>query len=383
VDATAEIAKIVLLDSAKLQEEDVKYKEKRHRKAGRKSPYPYVPLYKVEDAEKTIPHFSPVSYRNAVPVGDGVEATFHNVSHILGAATVQVRVKTKDGSRTIVFSGDVGRWGKPILKDPNPFEEADYILVESTYGDRLHEEQDSIDETLASVINTTVKAGGNILIPSFALERSQEVLYHLNQLRIGKRIPRLMVFLDSPMAISVTEVFKNHPELFDKEMKGLLRAGKSPFHFHGLKTTRTVEASKAINQIKGSVIVIAGSGMCTGGRIKHHLFNNIARKETAVLFVGYQAIGTLGRRIVDGAEEVRILGRNHPVRARVAQIHGFSAHADRDELFRFLSTLRKPPRHLFITHGEPESSLAFARFLKNKTGWKLSVPKYREEAALE
>ena len=222
-----------------------------------------------------------------------------------------------------------------------------------------------------------------MVIPSFAIERAQEVLYHLNELLLQDRIPHLMAFVDSPMAISVTEVFEHHPELFDEEMIELIRRRESPFDFPGLKMTRKVEESKAINHIRGTVIIIAGSGMCTGGRIKHHLVSNISRPESTILFVGYQAVGTLGRQIVDGAREVRILGRIHPVRARIVQINGFSGHADRDELFKWLSGLKGTPRHLFVTHGEPESAHSFAQFVRERKGWKVSVPKFGDEVILE
>jgi metallo-beta-lactamase family protein len=285
--------------------------------------------------------------------------------------------------RKILFSGDVGRWDKPILQDPALVDEADYILVESTYGDRLHKAQREIDDQLFEVIEPTRKAGGNIVIPSFAVERAQEVLYHLNELLMEDRIPHMPVFIDSPMAISVTEVFEHHPELFDEEMMKLILRRKSPFDFPRLKMTRSVKESKAINEVEGTAIIIAGSGMCTGGRIKHHLIQNISRPESTILFVGYQAVGTLGRHIVDGAKEVRILGQMHRVKARVAQIDGFSAHADRDELMKWTSGLKKPPKHLFVTHGEPESAMSFADFVREQRGWQVSVPSYQDEVVLE
>jgi metallo-beta-lactamase family protein len=381
--ATAEIAKIVLLDAAKIQEEDVEFKLKRHKKENRTGPHPVVPLYTTEDAEATLPYFNPVGYTKAIQIGDGIEATFYEAGHILGSTNIKVKVTQNGESRTILFSGDIGRWETPILLDPTIYEDADYILMESTYGNRLHGDRDHIDGELEEIINSTHKAGGNILIPSFAVERSQEVLYYLNQLLIKDRIPHIMVFMDSPMAISVTRVFQDHPELFDEDMLELVRRHESPFDFQGLKMTKTVDQSKAINHIRGTVIIIAGSGMCTAGRIKHHLAKNIDRHESTLLFVGYQAVGTLGRLIVDGEEEVRILGQYLPVRARVVQISGFSAHADRDELMKWLSKLQKPPRHLFITHGEIEAANAFADYVREKKGWNLSVPTYQDEVVLE
>ena len=381
--ATSEIAQIVLLDSAHIQEEDAEFKRRRHQREDRKGPYPEIPLYTTEDAQAVLPLFSTVGYNKPVKIAAGIEASFHDAGHILGSSMIKVKINANGEERTIIFSGDIGRWETPILLDPTDFEQADYVIMESTYGDRLHGDRDTIDDLLADIINSTHKAGGNILIPSFAVERSQEILYYLNELLLQDRIPHLMVFMDSPMAIRVTNVFQNHPELFDEEMLELMRRHESPFDFKGLKFTRTVEQSKAINHIRGTVVVIAGSGMCTAGRIKHHLVTNISRRESTVLFVGYQAFGTLGRRIVDGDKEVRILGRHHFVKARVVQLDGFSAHADKNELFRWISALRKSPRQVFITHGEPESAHHFADFLQQKTGWKTSVPGYQDEIILD
>jgi metallo-beta-lactamase family protein len=380
--ATADIAQIVLMDSAKIQQEDAEFKRRRHEREGRKGPYPEIPLYTIEDAEACLPLFSPVPYGEPVEVGDGVTASFHDAGHILGSSMVSLVVSRGGEKRTILFSGDVGRWNKPILEDPTIFPEADYVLVESTYGDRLHEDSSLASDELAEAVNSTVQAGGNIVVPSFALERTQEVLYYLNQLLIEHRIPRLMVFVDSPMAVSITEVFEHHPELFDDEMIDLIRQRKSPFDLPGLTMVRAVGESKAINNIRGTAVIIAGSGMCTGGRVKHHLVANISRPESTVLFVGYQAVGTLGRQIVDGAKEVRILGQTHPVRARVAQASGFSAHADRDELLRWLSGLQMPPKHVFVVHGESEVAQNFAGFFRERTGWEASVPDYQDEVTL-
>jgi metallo-beta-lactamase family protein len=236
---------------------------------------------------------------------------------------------------------------------------------------------------IEDVILSTKRRGGNVVIPSFAIGRTQDLLYCLNCLFLEDRIPHMMVFIDSPMAIRVTDVFKHHRELFDKEARHLVEEGNSPFSFPSLKMTPTAHDSKAINYIRGTVIIIAGSGMCTGGRIKHHLVNNIARQECTVLFVGYQAEGTLGREIVKGAREVRILGKIHPVKAHIAQVHGFSAHADRDELMKWVSGLKTPPRHVFVTHGEPKASRKFADLLRKKKNWDVSVPAYRHTAGLD
>ncbi len=381
--ATAEIAEITLMDAARLQVEDVEFKKKRHDREGRRGPYPETPLYTPDDAKSSVPLFSPRAYNKTFAISEGIEATFHDAGHILGSAMIQVRIGEGQEGRTIIFPGDIGRWEKPILNDPTLFEEADYVLVESTYGDRVLPSPEESANEFADVINATVESKGNVVIPSFALERTQEVLYYLNKLLIENRIPHIMVFVDSPMAVSVTDVFEKHPESFDKDMLRLVDHGKSPFHFQGLHLVRTIDESKAINHIAGTIIIIAGSGMCTGGRIKHHLVANISRQESTILFVGYQADGTLGRRIVDGADEVRILGQYYPVKAKVAQINGFSAHADQNQLLRWLYGFKKPPRRLFITHGEANAAERFASLVGDKNGWNIAIPSYREEISLD
>jgi metallo-beta-lactamase family protein len=381
--ATAEIARIILLDAAKIQEEDAAYKKKRHKKEGREGPYNDLPLYTVADAEACSPLFAPVPYGQEVQVAPGMRATFSEAGHVLGSSFINVNVQQNGDTRDVLFSGDVGRTHRPIIRDPDAVKDGDYVLVESTYGDRRHDDRTDIKAAIANVINAAKEAGGNIIVPSFALERSQELLYFISELLREGAIPHLMVFLDSPMASAITKVFRRHPELYDPQMRRTLQNHESPFDFPGVKYTETTKESKAINAIKGTVIVIAGSGMCTAGRIKHHLVNNITRPQSTIMFVGYQALGTLGRRIVDGDPEVRILGENYPVKARIVQIQGFSAHADRDELLHWLSTLPKPPRKLFVIHGEAETAQSFGRYVHEKTGWDVAVPDYREEAILQ
>ena len=381
--ATAEIARIILLDSAKIQEEDAEHKRKRHEKQGRKGPYPDVPLYTTEDAQACFPLFSPLDYRQAVPLGDGVEATFYDAGHVLGSSIIRAKVRQNSQERIILFSGDIGRPGRPIVCDPTVFDTADYVLIESTYGDRVHEDTKNVKKLIGDVINSTKKTGGNIIVPSFALERSQEVLYYINELLLDKVILPLRIFLDSPMASRITEVFRHHPELFDEQMAEFIRNLKSPFNLPQLEMAGEADQSKAINNIKGTVMVIAGSGMCTGGRVKHHLVNNISRPQSSIMFVGYQAIGTLGRQIVDGAKKVRILGRQYQVKANIVRIHGFSAHADRNELLEWLKGLQAPPKRVFVVHGETESALSFGDYLREQTGWDISVPAYQDEVVLK
>jgi metallo-beta-lactamase family protein len=382
--ATAEIAEIILLDAGQLQEEDAAYKAKRHKREGRRGPYPEIPLYTVEDAQAVQPHFSAVEYLSCIGVNSEVEGCYYEAGHVLGAAVININIRQDGKNRRVIFSGDIGEPDRPIINDPTLFDQAEYIVMEATYGDRTHEEHQNTDiqKQLRDCINRTVSAGGNIIIPSFALERSQEILYHLNELFLRKEIPPVPVFLDSPMAIRITEVFRRHANLFDREMMQRLRQGSSFFSFENLKMVQTVEESKAINNMTESCIIIAGSGMLTGGRIKHHVVNNIGRAESTVLFVGYQAEGTPGRLLLDGAQEVRLLGQVHQVRAHVEKIDGFSAHTDRDGLLAWLADIRVPPRCVFVTHGEEKAATSFAKLLHEKTGWTVRVPHYKETVEL-
>jgi len=383
--ATAEIAQIILLDSAHIQEEDAYYKAERHKREGRQGPFPEVPLYNIKDAEAVEPHFSAVEYLDCVKISSNVEGCYYEAGHVLGAAAISINIKKDAKNHRIIFSGDIGEPDRPIINNPAIFDEAEYVVIESTYGNRTHEEHKNLDiqKQLRDCIKRTVSAGGNIVIPSFALERSQELLYHLNELFLRKEIPSLTVFLDSPMAIRITEVFKHHAELFDKEMMKRLRQGDSCFRFENLKMVQSTEESKAIIDEEQSSIIIAGSGMVTGGRVKHHIVNNITRPESTILFVGYQAIGTPGRILLDGAKEIRLFGQSYPVKANIEKIDGFSAHADLDGLLAWLSDIRKPPRCVFVTHGEEKAATSFAKIISEKTGWKTHAPQYKETAELQ
>jgi metallo-beta-lactamase family protein len=381
--ATADIAQIILQDSAKLQEEDAAYKKKRHQREGRQGPYPEEPLYTMADVEKTLPLFTTVEYETPERIIPGVEATFRDAGHVLGSSMIRLVFREGGESRTLVFSGDLGRWHRPILEDPSPLVSPDYIVMESTYGDRTHGDPHDIPGQLAEIINSTVAAGGHIIIPSFALQRSQEILYYLNGLLLEGKIKPIDVYLDSPMAIKITEVFKRHSDLFDADMHKLLDSHHSPFDFPHLKMVETTAESKELNFLRKPSVIIAGSGMVTGGRIKHHIANNISRPESTILFVGYQADHTLGRSITGGAKSVRVFGESHAVRARIATIGGFSAHADRDDLLHWLSGLKTKPRRVFITHGEESAAEHFARFLEEKKGYATLVPYYDQAVRLD
>ncbi len=377
--ATAEIVKIVLQDSARIQEEDAEFKRRRHDRENRQSKFPPQPLYTEEDALAVFPLFFIWNQTGPLNIGEGLEVEFIEVAHILGASSVRITIAQNGEKRSIVFSGDIGRWNMPILRDPFPIGQADYVVTESTYGDRDHGPQAEIAKELARIINETCDAGGNIIIPSFAIERTQELLYFLSQLLKANEIPHLQIFVDSPMAIKVSMVFKHHPHLFDQDAKELLRT----FRANNITLTRTVNQSKSINHIRGSVIVIAGSGMCTGGRIKHHLVKNIERPQSTILFVGYQAHNTLGRIILDGEKDVRILGEMYKVKARIEKLEGFSAHADRQELIKWLNSVSNTPRRVFVTHGEPSAAKAHAENIRKQKNWAVTVPEYEQVITLD
>jgi len=379
---TAGIVQISLMDSAKIQEEDAEFKKRRHKRAGRKGAHPEIPLYTTKDARKVFSRFEEVPYQQEIQISPGIKATLYDAGHILGSAMVELKIKENGKEKTLIFSGDIGRWDRPILRNPSIFEKADFVSMESTYGNRLHEEKEPSLKKLQRIIVETKEAGGNIVIPTFAIERAQELLYDINKLLLENKIPHLLVFVNSPMAINVTEVFKEYPDYFDKEARALLKEDNSLFNFPLLKLTKSVAESKAINYIKGTSIIMAGSGMCTGGRIKHHLVRNITRPESTILFVGYQAQGTLGREILERPKNVRILGQTYPVRARIEKINGISAHADKDELLRWVSGFQKQPEKIFIVHGEKEVAAEFASTLRNKLKSEVIVPKYLQECSL-
>jgi metallo-beta-lactamase family protein len=379
---SVDLLPIVLLDSARIHEEDAAYKKKRHKREGRKGPFPEIPLYTVEDAERALPLARGVSYKKYIPLKDQWEVRFHDAGHILGSAMIEVIVRERGRQETVLFSGDIGQWDRPLMKDPAVFDHADYIVMETTYGNRDHDEPENVDRMLCKIINETAERGGNVVIPTFAIERAQELLFHLGRLSRQDRIPYLMTFLDSPMALDVTEVFVRYQDSLDKDVLKLLKEGKDPFGFPGLRLTRSTVESKSINSIRGSTIIMAGSGMCTGGRIKHHLVHNISRPESTILFVGYQAKGTLGRLILDGMKEVRIHGNRYPVRAKIEQIQGFSAHAGQEDLFKWLDAFRSPPARLFLTHGEKDSSHSLSELIRKKKKWKVTTPRYLDECEL-
>jgi metallo-beta-lactamase family protein len=380
--ASKELFPIVILDSAKMQEEDAAFKKKRHDRENRNGPHLEVPLYTAQDAEKCFPLLKEVPYEEYHSLNDRVKVCFHDAGHILGSAMIEVIVQEENESKNIIFSGDIGQWDTPLLSNPSVFDRADYVVMESTYANRNHDNPQDADDKLSQVVNNTVQAGGNVLIPTFAIERAQDLLYHFNRLAHAGRIPYVVTFLDSPMAVEITKVFERFKQYLDQQTMELFKDGQSPFDFPGLKLVESIEASKAINLIKGSAIIMAGSGMLTGGRIKHHLVREITRPESTLLFVGYQAAGTLGRQILDGVSPVRILGQSYEVRMKIEQTDAFSAHAGMKDLQLWLNNFKSPPMHVFLIHGEEESILSLENYLNSKGGWEVSVPTYLEEYTL-
>lgn len=376
--ATADLLPIVLLDSAELQEEDAAQKKKRHKKEGRRSRHPEVPLYTRAEAEKVSGLVKRIPYEKWIPLKKGVSVRLREAGHILGSAMIEISAREGRRSFRTIFSGDLGQQSKPLIRDPGIFEQGQAVVMESTYGDRTHEKPGDTETMLVRIIKETAGAGGNIIIPVFAVERAQEMMFHFSRLIHQRRIPRLPVYLDSPMATDITDVFLRHPECLDEETRGLFLSGKSPFQFPGLRYVRNQKESKAINSLTRPAVIMAGSGMCTGGRIKHHLVHNISRPESTILFVGYQAAGTLGRQIISRPPEVRIFGQLQPLKARVEQIHAFSGHADRSGLLNWAGHFQPPLPVLFLTHGEKEVVLSLAKSLHEERGFDVVVPGYQD-----
>lgn len=363
--ASRELARLIMLDAAGLQEEEARYLNRRARRRGKSSDV-IEPLYTTLDALNALEFFGRTAVCNQVlQLCPDIKVTFINAGHILGSACLVLEVTEKGRARSILFSGDLGLDDRPILRDPDKPPEVDIVVMETTYGDRQHKQlEPSIDE-LYLAINETMERGGNVIIPTFALERAQELLFYLHAGKTQQILPPfLQVFLDSPMAISATEIFRRHPECYDQETAALFASGHDPFQFSGLHFSRETAESMAINQISSGAVIMAGSGMCTGGRVRHHLKHHLGRQHSSIIFVGYAARGTLARRIVDGAKSVTIYGDDYPVRAQIHTIGGFSAHAGQSELLAWHKHTGNPET-TFLVHGEKDSMATFGHLLKN------------------
>jgi metallo-beta-lactamase family protein len=364
--ASRELARLVMLDSAHLQEEEARYQNRRAARSRNRKENSIEPLYSVLDTLNSLDHFGRVAkYHERINLTNGIYATFIDAGHILGSACILLELEENDKKRTLLFSGDLGYNGRPILRDPDKPPHVDMVIMETTYGDRLHKQLQPSIEELYLAIEGTFQRGGNVIIPTFAMERAQEILYFLHEGVKNKRLPgSVQVFLDSPMAISATEIFERHPECYDANTASLFKGHDDPFHVPGLHFTRETAESIALNKIQGGAIILAGSGMCTGGRIRHHLKQHLWREESSIIFVGYAAQGTLARRIVDGAKTVHIFREEIPVRASIYTIGGFSAHADRDELLAWHSKTGAPEK-TFLVHGDETAMQSFAEKLTN------------------
>ncbi|MEJ2655008.1 MAG: MBL fold metallo-hydrolase [Acidihalobacter sp.] len=373
--ATRELARVVMLDSAHLQEEEA---ERDARYAHRRGREPHQALYGTLDALNALDQFGRTAvYGQPIELGPNLGATFHDAGHILGSASI--RIEEGEGKRrSVIFSGDLGNSGRPILRDPQIPPQADAVVMETTYGDRLHKQITPSVEELYEAITETLRRGGNIIIPTFALERAQEILYYLRDgVETGHLAHNLPVFLDSPMAISATEIFRRHPECYDAEACELFEHGRDPFALPGLRFTRETADSIALNRLAGGAVIMAGSGMCTGGRVRHHLRHNLWRKDSSVIFVGYAAPGTLARILIDGAQRIKLFGDEIPVRARLHTINGFSAHADRDELLAWHGALK--PARTILVHGDEKAMRSFAERLHDT---EVSMPGKGDEISL-
>ena len=377
--ASCELARLVLLDSAHLQEDEARYKAKKASRHGQKDQIE--PLYNVVDVLNCFGFFGRTAkYNQPLTITSGIQATFIDAGHILGSASIVLEVGLKERVHRILFSGDLGYSGRAIIRDPAIPPHVDIVVMETTYGDRLHKTLEPTLEEFYTTINTTIARGGNVIIPSFALERAQELLYYLREGIENRRLPSyLPVFLDSPMAISATQIFQRHPECFDEETCETFKSGQDPFMFSGLHFTRETADSMAINNVAGGAVIIAGSGMCTGGRVKHHLKHNLWGRNNSIIFVGFAAYGTLARQIVDGAKTVKIFGEEIPVHANIFTIGGFSAHADQAEL---LSWHRQTghPKTTFLVHGDKDVIPVFANKLHNT---QVEIPALHQQYNLE
>ncbi len=377
--ATKELSEISLIDAAHLQEEDARFANKK----GFSKHKPALPLYTVQDAERALEHLRQLEYDRETGLDDGTHIRFRDAGHILGSAIAEVRITDRGKQMRLVFSGDLGRYNALILRDPAPpVEGADYLVVESTYGDRRHPAEETAQEVEEIVIETA-KRGGMLIIPAFAIGRTQTLLYVLRDLKEKKAIPDLPIFVDSPMATNVTELFCRHIAEFDEEAQAVYRStGISPVLAPNLHFVRTPAESQQINDLHYPAIIISASGMATGGRILHHLKLRLPDARNTVLFVGFQSSGTRGQLLKDGAKEIKIHGEMVPVRAQIRAMDSFSGHADSQEILRWLKSFNEPPKLTFIVHGEPDASRAMEKQIKDELGWKTYIPNYLESVKL-
>lgn len=371
--ATEDLCEIMLKDSAYLMQEAAD-RENRYRNKGNG---PARPLYTEGDVVEALKRFKPIDYGMAQEI-NGVTVKFLDAGHILGSASIELSI----GRKKLITSGDVGRPGAPFLRDPETAKEADWVVIESTYGDKDHGEIADRGKRLLEIVLDTIERGGNIVIPAFAVGRTQEILYELNRYAEKGKLKGVKCFVDSPMAISATEIYRRHPEYFDEETLRLLKVGDSPLEFPGIHYARSKEESMAINDLKEPSIIISASGMCTGGRVLHHLVQNLGRKNSTILFIGYQAEGTLGRRLLNGTKTIKIMNKELDVQARIESLDTFSAHAGRNELLNWLRAFEDFPRTVFLNHGEPYATSSMAEAVRSEFDAEVIIPKANESFTL-
>ncbi len=388
--ATCDLCAIMLPDSGHIQEAEIEWRNRKRKRKGEKE---LPPLYTAEDAAKSMEIFQPVQYDQLIEISENIHVRFNDAGHMLGSAIIEVWIKEQGVQKKIVFTGDLGNNDIPLLSSPTMIDDCDYLVMESTYGNRLHLRNDDKANLFLNIIYETLEKRGTVVIPSFAVGRTQEILYELNKIKdeehdddFYKKYQKLMtvpVYVDSPLAISATEVFRENMDLFDDETQAIIKSGDNPLEFPGLEFTRTADESKELNEKNESAIIISASGMCEVGRIKHHLKHNLWNPNSTILFVGYQAPGTLGRKIVDGAQTVKIFGEEIAVNARIEYIEGYSGHADQEWLMNFIYSFISKPQHIFLVHGEPEGQIVLRDKIQAETGIKVTIPSYGETYELK
>lgn len=384
-DATADLVEVMLKDSGYIHEKEAEWKNRKAERAGKAF---VEPLYTFNDAVDSLKYIKPVLYDQLVELNEEMKIVFNDAGHILGSAITELWVEENGNVSKIVFSGDLGVMDRPILRNPTIIKKADYVIMESTYGNRLHPENSTSIDEMIKIVLKTIQRGGTVVIPSFAVGRTQELIYQFNRFyqdnsEIKKQLENLMVYVDSPMATTATEVFRRNAQVFDEETKEYILKGDNPLDFKNLKFTRTTEDSMFLNMDKHPKVIISASGMCEAGRIRHHLKHNLWNSKSSIIFVGYQAEGTLGRMLVDGVKDVTLFGEDIHVNAEIHNLEGFSGHADRNGLLSWLAGFTEKPSEIFLVHGETESKHDFAQTIKSELGYDATVVDGVSEFVLE
>ncbi len=377
--ATRDLCEIMLQDSGHIHEMEAEWQNRKGKRAGKEEA---IPLYTMKDAEKSLQYFQTENYGERFQLANGIAARFQDAGHILGSAIIEIWIEEGGEEKKLIFSGDLGNSGQPIIRDPSWVEEGNFLWLESTYGNRFHKSREETVQELLQIVQEAIAHGAKVIIPAFAVERTQEIIYTLGQFIRQGFIPSIPIYIDSPLAISATEIFKRNPDCFDQEAQALLSGGENPLEVPEINYTRTAEESKAINEDSRPGVIISASGMCDSGRIQHHLKHHLWRNGSHIVIIGYQAEGTTGRRIVDGAKTVRLFGEEIAVKAHIHTLGGFSAHADQKGLLAWLSHFSNPQLEVFVNHGEEKSSTALSQHIRERFHLKTVVPQWREKRVL-